>query len=143
MRSISAGSQAATAQATAWRTMRSWSCSRSAEGTSVESHTPAMCLSGWSTTAAATTGPARQPRPTSSTPATYAKPRRLKAFSSVRIAGTRTWNPELLGALHPGGLALQVAQVIELRAPHLRRARDFDLLNRRRVQRKDALDALA
>src|SRR5207247_1843111 len=35
---------------------------------------PWMCRSGSSTTAAATTGPARQPRPTSSQPATYTNP---------------------------------------------------------------------
>jgi hypothetical protein len=40
-------------------------------------------------TAAATTGPARHPRPTSSTPATYANPTRRSAFSRVRIAGIR------------------------------------------------------
>ena len=42
---------------------------------------------GSSTTAAATTGPARQPRPTSSTPATCTNPRRRSAFSSVRVRG--------------------------------------------------------
>ena len=45
--------------------------------------------------------------------------------------------------LHARRLALQIAQVVQLRAPHPRRAHDFDLLNRRRVQREDALDALA
>ena len=60
-----------------------------ADGTAFESETPEMCFSGCSTTAAATTGPARQPRPTSSTPATCTNPARRSAFSSVRIAGTR------------------------------------------------------
>src|ERR671932_480481 len=100
-----------------------------------------MCRPGWSTTAAATTGPARQPRPTSSTPATWQKPTRRNAFSSVRIAGTRTiatlcvgWRdrqdgviapPALLPVvlllrcvLHARGLALQLAQVVQLRAAH-------------------------
>ena len=63
---------------------------RSAAGTSFESQTPGMCFSGCSTTAAATTGPARQPRPTSSTPATCTNPTRRSVFSSVRMAGTRT-----------------------------------------------------
>src|SRR5688572_23676045 len=112
-----------------------------------------MCLPGSSTTAAATTGPARQPRPTSSTPATCTNPTRRSAFSSVRIAGTRvielrTWKSEVLisrflvGVLHPGGLALEVAQVIELGAADTGRAHHFDLLDRRRVQRKNALDTL-
>ena len=62
---------------------------RSAAGTVLESQTPGMWRSGWSTTAAATTGPARQPRPTSSQPATCTNPTRRSAFSSVRVAGTR------------------------------------------------------
>src|SRR5206468_5032355 len=108
-----------------------------------------MARSGCSTTAAATTGPARQPRPTSSTPATCTKPTRRSAFSSVRIAGMRDiriWNWEFLilrRVFHPRGLALQFTQVIELGAPDLCRFHDFDLLNRRRMQRKNAFDALA
>src|ERR1700682_1818118 len=101
-----------------------------------------MCLSGWSTTAAATTGPARQPRPTSSTPPTYTNPTRRNAFSSVRIAETRI-DLRLHGVLHPCGLALQVAQVVQLRATDLGRPHHLDLLDRRRVQREDPLDALA
>src|SRR5215510_10930643 len=106
-----------------------------------------MCLSGCSTTAAATTGPARQPRPTSSTPATCTNPTRRKAFSSVRIAGTRViGGPSCLlcfrVVLHPRGLALQVAQVVELRAADARRTHHFHLLNRRRVQREDPFDPL-
>src|SRR5262245_53519210 len=49
-----------------------------------------MYRSGSSTTAAATTGPARQPRPTSSMPATRWNPKRRKAFSRVRIARVLT-----------------------------------------------------
>src|SRR6516225_9656110 len=45
--------------------------------------------------------------------------------------------------LHPRGLAFQVAQVVQLRAPHAGGLGDFDLLNRGRVEREDALDALA
>src|SRR4029078_7424840 len=105
-----------------------------------------MCLSGWRTTAAATPGPARQPRPTSSTPATCTNPTRRNAFSSVRIAGTRvillklklkrtksqtgrlaflvftvTFSRLTLDrVLHPRRLALQVAQVVELGAADAR-----------------------
>src|SRR4029079_5553231 len=43
---------------------------------------------------------------------------------------------------HPRGLALKIPQEIQLRAPHARRSHDVDLGDRRRVQRKDALDAL-
>src|SRR5579862_5646763 len=123
-----------------------------------------MCRSGWSTTAAATTGPARHPRPTSSHPATWTNPTRRRAFSSVRVAGTRVIArqtsdftlhalhftlyssrlrlPRRPAFFHAGRLALQIAEVVELRAPHFRGPRDLDLLNRRRVQRKNALHAL-
>src|SRR3954469_12386867 len=50
-----------------------------------------MWRSGCSTTAAATTGPARQPRPTSSQPATYTNPMRRSAFSRVRYARVFTF----------------------------------------------------
>src|SRR5882762_4899819 len=115
-----------------------------------------MCLSGCSTTAAATTGPARQPRPTSSTPATCTNPTRRSAFSSVRMAGTRVIGQDAQerqdGArpalfrrafFHARGLALEIAQVVKLRAADFRRSRDLDLLNRRRMQREDAFDTLA
>src|SRR5262245_36559920 len=144
MRSISTGSAAATAQVTACLTIDSYSCSRSAAGTAFESQTPGMCRSGCRTTAPATTGPARQPRPTSSVPATYTNPARRSAFSRVRVAGTRVTRPLLLGAvLHARRLALQIAQVVELGAAHARRLGHFHLLDRRRVQRKNALDPLA
>src|SRR5688572_18239461 len=45
--------------------------------------------------------------------------------------------------LHPGRLALEVAEVIELGAADTGRAHHFDLLDRRRVQWKNALDTLA
>src|SRR4051794_30731136 len=103
-----------------------------------------MWRSGCRTTAAATTGPARQPRPTSSQPATCTNPTRRSAFSSVRVAGTLdTSDLRLRGVLHPRRLALQIAQVVQLGAADLGRARDFDLGNGRRVERKDALDSLA
>ena len=48
-----------------------------------------MWRSGWRTTAAATTGPARQPRPTSSHPGDVHEPDAAQPFSSVRMAGLR------------------------------------------------------
>ena len=60
--------------------------SRAEADKSFESQTPGMCLSGSKTTTAAANGPARHPRPTSSTPATLANPKRLIAFSIVRRA---------------------------------------------------------
>src|SRR6476469_1204850 len=54
--------------------------------------------------------------------------------TSVRLA--------LGGVLHTGRLAFQIAQVVELRPADLGRPHHLDLLNRRRVQRKNALDTL-
>src|SRR5690606_22649603 len=45
--------------------------------------------------------------------------------------------------LHARLLADAVAQVVELRAPHVAAAGDLDVLHARAVQREDALDALA
>src|SRR5258705_8461035 len=45
--------------------------------------------------------------------------------------------------LHASGLALQVAEIVELGPAHLRVLDDFDLLDRLRVQREDPLHALA
>src|SRR5689334_19108283 len=109
-----------------------------------------MYRSGSSATAAATTGPARQPRPTSSTPATRLNPSRRIAFSSVLKARTLTtgWPGRsgglfLGGVLHPRGFALQLAQEVQLRATDPRRPHHVDLVDDRRVKRKDAFDALA
>src|SRR5580765_5324069 len=138
MRSISAGSAAATAHATAPAVISLQRSARSSAGTAFESASPEIWRSGCSTTAAATTGPARHPRPTSSVPATYTKPTRRSQFSSVRVAATR---PKglfgFLCVLHARGLALQIAQVVQLGAADLRRPHHLDLGNRRRVQRED------
>src|SRR6186713_1907808 len=108
-------------------------------GTVFESQTPGMCRCASRTTAAATTGPARQPRPTSSTPATWLNPMRRKEFSSVRKARTLTtrklcW---LLLLAHACRLALQLAQEIQLRAANTGSPQDLDLVDDRRVQRED------
>src|SRR5438067_6894934 len=154
MRSISTGSTDVTDQHTASRVMRTYSRSRSSAVTVFESQIRGMYRSGFSTTADATTGPARQPRPTSSTPATYTNPIRRSAFSRVRYARTFTMaklrncgiaesqnrklqnfqfrNSAILRALlfsrflHARGLALQLAQEVQLGSAHLCRAKDFD-----------------
>src|SRR5262245_12897018 len=93
------------------------------------------------------TGPARQPRPTSSTPATYTNPMRRSAFSRVRYARvfTRTILRRLLlsGLFHARRLALELAQEVQLRAADPGGAEHFDPVDDGRVQREDALDALA
>ena len=67
--SISAGSTKHTDHASARAVMRSFRRSRSSALSIFESASPGMWASGSSTTAPATTGPARHPRPTSSQPA--------------------------------------------------------------------------
>src|SRR5436190_10628775 len=151
MVSISVGSAAATPQAIDPRVILSYKRARSSAVTVLESQMRAMYRLGSSTTAAATTGPARQPRPTSSTPATRLNPSRRIVFSTVLKARTLTtgrWPDESHGLLlrrvfHPRGFSLQFAQEIELRATHPGRPHDVDLVDDRRMQRKDPLDSLA
>src|SRR4051812_8105331 len=77
-------------------------------------------------------------------------PMRRMAFSMVRNARTLAIAPRprgrldgrLLALLHARRLALQLAQEIQLGAADLRGAHHFDLVDDRRVQREDALDAL-
>ena len=87
-RSISADPTDATVHS-ALATIRAYNRSRAAGVRSFESRRPETGRLGSNTTAAATTGPAKQPRPTSSTPATRRKPCRLRAFSIVRLAEER------------------------------------------------------
>src|SRR5258706_4458920 len=124
-------------------------------------------------TAPANTGPQRAPRPTSSTPATSAwppcrasssnrVPQRSSTPRGIRGRRPRSEAP-LIAAfappraargldvahrvqallLHAAGLALAVAQVVELGPAHLGLLDHLDLLDRLRVHGKDALDALA
>src|ERR1700744_3790037 len=120
--SISAASAEPTAQALGGRRVNAWSRSRSIGRTGWEAPPPGMGRAGCSPTAAATTGPARQPRPTSSQPAMRAKPTRRIAFSSVRMAGTLIQVGVSVG---PGRLLL--ALVVDLDAV------DLDTLHPRRL----------
>src|SRR6476619_2488618 len=78
-------------------------------------------------------------------------PMRRMAFSIVRNARTLAMRlarsmrlcGRLLALLHARRLALQLAQEVQLGAADLRRADDFDLVDDRRMQREDALHALA
>ena len=69
IRSMISGEMAATAKATAWERMAAAARSRSGAVRHLLSSTPGTRQRPSSTTAAATTGPASEPRPTSSTPA--------------------------------------------------------------------------
>src|SRR4051794_36242625 len=67
----------------------------------------------------------------------------MAATLSGQPSALRLFALRLRDVFHARRLALQVAQVVQLRAPDPRRLGHFDLLDRRRVQREDALDALA
>src|SRR6185503_10997568 len=123
-----------------------------------ESLMPRMArASGGMTTAHATTGPARGPRPTSSTPASSG-PRETRSSCSSALQRRGTARGEWCGLLRGGraglrhghlGLPLldarrlagEMAQVVELRAPHAAAAHDLDVGQHRAVEREDALDA--
>src|SRR5215211_1727084 len=122
-----------------------------------ESSTPAIArTSGGMMTAQATTGPARGPRPTSSTPAIsgpavarrsrsivlHRRRRRAPAIRLLPGAGAGGGHRRLdLLLANARGLAGEVAQVVELRAAHAAAADDRDVRPHRAVHREDALDA--
>src|SRR5688500_16112725 len=128
---------------------------RSGSATRFESSTPAMARrSGGMMTAHATTGPARGPRPTSSTPASRGPCwlRRSRSIVLQRMAGPR-YRLLLLGRpggghgdthllfLDARGLAGEVAEVVQLGAAHAAAAHHLDSTDHRAVHREDALDA--
>src|SRR5208282_4571836 len=80
-----AESTAATAHAIECRRTWSASCSRRSAGISFESRNPRMRYRGSRITAAATTGPNSDPRPTSSTPATSVAPAAQASFSNLSV----------------------------------------------------------
>src|SRR5215472_4105222 len=80
-----AASTAATAHATACSRMRSARTSRRSGNSSFESRNPRMRYAGSRITAAATTHPNSDPRPTSSTPATRRAPDAHAFFSYLNV----------------------------------------------------------
>src|SRR6266700_5104208 len=90
-RSISSGSTTPKPTPTARRRISTSSRSRWAAVRTFESATPSRCVPGGKTTAAATTGPASGPMPTSSTPATCRMPTRQRSVSrcGAAVAGRR------------------------------------------------------
>src|SRR5437879_13319272 len=80
-----AASTAATAHAIACWRIRSANISRRSGSSSFESRSPRTLYSGSRITAAATTGPNREPRPTSSTPATKRAPHAHALFSYLSV----------------------------------------------------------
>src|ERR1044071_8560530 len=118
-----------------------------------ESSTPAIArTSGGMTTAHATTGPARGPRPTSSTPAISgpccARRSRSIVLQRIRAAPAqllfgrsrgRHGDADLL-LLDARRLAGELAKVVQLRPTHAAATQDGDVRDHRTVHREDALD---
>src|SRR5918993_5824325 len=79
--------------------------------------------------------------------AVSAQPKRAGGRAGLSQPGQKSdsglWGDLSGRFLHAGGLAAKRAQEVELGAPDLGRADDFDLVDDRRVQREDALDALS
>src|SRR5438105_6738646 len=108
-------------------------------------------------TAAATTGPARQPRPTSSVPATARKPKSRSRRSTddnsatrANSAKRRAWRrSSAVGFLaltllfDARGFAAEISEVVELCASDPAMAFNLDLIDGRRVEGKHPLHAHA
>ena len=155
---------APTPTASARARMRPARRTRTSGASRFESSTPAMARRpGGMTTAHATTGPASGPRPTSSTPATSGPcaVRTARSIHSIASATDRSQRRrdaaaddlssarrrrravgrDDLALADAGGLAGDVAQVVQLRAAHEATAHDGDVGEHGAVDREDALDA--
>src|SRR6478736_6821611 len=157
IRSISRTEAAPIPIASARSWMRFASFSRWRPTSAFESSTPRMArASGGMMTAHATTGPASGPRPTSSTPARRG-PREVRSSCSSALQRRGTAG-EWCGLLRGRGAGLrhrhlglplldarrltgEVAQVVQLRAPHAATPHDLDVRQHWAVEREDALDA--
>src|SRR5579863_4125676 len=155
MRSMVAASTAATAQAMARSRMRAANTSRRSGSICLLSLRPRMGASGERITAAATTAPNRDPRPTSSAPAMNSKPRARSSRSRMpwhfqrgslgNLAARAMSCPARGLSAFPeaSGFSLEAAQIVKLGAADLAGAYHVDMVDDRRAQREDALDAVA
>src|ERR1043165_5394777 len=150
MRSMVTGSTTPTATARArsrtWR-QTAKRCSKSMR--SLESLTRRRVGSASRITHAATTGPARQPRPTSSVPAMARKPKSRSRRSTAESSAMRASSAKSLDWIF-SDLTLatlfdarrfpsEVPEVVELCATDPAMAFHLDLIDRRRIQRQHAL----
>src|SRR5205823_3463142 len=123
------------------------------ESRSFESLTPKRQGSASRMTQAATTGPARQPRPTSSVPAMERKPKSRSRRSTADISATRANSAKsesysfssAVGFLalalffDARGFSPEIPEVIELRTTDPAMAFYLDAIDRRRIEREHAL----
>src|SRR5512143_3897803 len=144
--SISVAEANPTPTPAASRSRAAASSERRGAATSLESLMPLTQAGGRRTsqaagrmTAAATTGPKRDPRPTSSMPAIRRTPSRASSFSSRKLAATDVASALVL--FEAGRLALEVAQVVELGPADTGLAHDLDRLDHLGMEGEDALDA--
>src|SRR5215207_9784468 len=119
---------------------RSASRARTEAGSTLLSRRPRTAAQTMgNTTAAATTGPARGPRPASSTPT-----RRCSSAQTARSqvsVGRGAIRSALALLPDSGGLAAQRAEVVQLRAAHPSPANQVDRCDGRTVNREEALDS--
>src|ERR1043165_9588597 len=149
MRSMVPGSTTPTATARATSRTCRQTARRCSASRSLESLTRTRVGSRSRITQAATTGPARQPRPTSSVPAMARKPKSRSRRSTVDSSATRANSAKrrekvfsALAALFDAcRFAPEVPEVVELCATDPAMAFHLDLVDRRRIQREHALDA--
>src|SRR5437763_8605118 len=137
IRSISCTDAAPSAHARALLRILTTSFARWREESIFESRRPGMGrCPGRKTTAAATTGPAMGPRPTSSSPATTSRPSAQSARSRFSVGRITSGLGQLLD---PSRLAGKIAQVIQLGTPDPAAPHQLDDRDGGRVQREDPL----
>src|SRR5205823_3183856 len=104
-----------------------------------------MGRSGSRMTAAAKTGPNKQPRPTSSTPAIRENPRSRAMRSNelthrILMHGSQTCR--LFALAQTRRFASQIPEIIQLGAPDAASANQIDMIDHRSVHGKNAFHAL-
>src|ERR1039457_2080313 len=149
MRSISNGSMAASAQASARSRIRSASVSRRSGASCLLSRRPRIGRSGDRITAPANTGPKSAPRPTSSTPAIRRYPceRASRSYLAWHLTVLDTERFEraraaLVALAQTCGFAPQAPQVIQFCTANAAGPHHVDVVDYGRVHREDALDAV-
>src|SRR5438128_5708989 len=123
---------------------------RSMPSSIFESLTPTSVGARSRITQAATTGPARQPRPTSSVPAIALKPksrsrRSIADISARRANSAKSWSRtrvRLSGfalLFDARGFSAEIPEVVELRTTDPAMTFHLDAIDRRRIERKHSL----
>src|SRR5690242_579885 len=143
---------AATAQAIARSRILAASTSLRSGSSCLLSFSPRIATSGERITAPATTAPNSDPRPTSSTPAINRYPRARNScsraawhfqrgfFAARDISGP---SAALDAFFQAGGLALELAQIVQLRAAHFAGAYEIDVIDQSRIEWENSFHTLS